>query len=122
MKLKEKKISSSAEAEITAKRSLSPVSALFLAALFGFLAAGTKLGGNGAPLCAAITAVLPPFNGFAAFAGAMGSFFINGTFSSGVTEMIAMPAIIFSRAMLSSAFGRKITPAVSAGLAAAGYI
>lgn len=122
MKLKEKKISSSAETEITAKRSISPVSALFLSAFFGFLAAGTKPGGNGAPLCAAITAVLPPFNGFAAFAGAMGSFFINGTFSAGITEMIAMPAVIFSRAMLSSVFGRKITPAVSSGLAAAGYI
>ena len=122
MKLKEKKISSSAEAEITAKRTLSPVSALFLSALFGFLAAGTKLGGNGAPLCAAMTASLPPFSGFAAFAGAMGSFFINDTFSSGITEIITMPAVIFSRAMLSSVFGRKITPAVSAGLAAAGYI
>lgn len=122
MKLKEKKISSSAKTEIAAKRSLSPVSALFLSALLGFLAAGTKLGGNGAPLCAAITAVLPPFNGFAAFAGAMGSFFINGTFSSGITEITAMPAVIFSRAMLSSVFGRKITPAVSLGLAAAGYI
>lgn len=131
MRLKEKKRAasttpgartSSAETEHTAGVIANPVSALFLSAFFGFLAAGTRLGGNGAPLCAAITAVLSPVGGFAAFAGAMASFFLNGTFSSGVTEIIAMPAVIFSKTMLSSVFGRKITPAVSGGLAAAGYI
>ncbi|MCM1023206.1 MAG: SpoIIE family protein phosphatase [Prevotella sp.] len=122
MMLKEKKIPASAEKERTAKARISPVSAVFLSALFGCLAAGTRLGGNGAPLCAAVTAVLPPFCGLAAFAGAMGSFFLNGTFSSYLTEIIAMPAVIFSRAMLSLVFGRKITPAAAGSLAAAGYI
>lgn len=122
MKLKEKRQPESAAAEQTAKINLSPVSVLVLSAFFGFLAAGTKLGGNGAPLCTAITAAFPFFGGFAAFAGAMGSFFINGTFSSSVTEIVAMPAVIFMRAMLSSVFGKKITPAASGTVAAAGYI
>ncbi len=122
MKLKEKKIPVSEEPERISKAAVNPVAALFLSAFFGFLAAGTRLGGNGAPLCTAITAAVPTFSGFAAFIGAMASFFVSGTFSAHVTEMIAMPAVIFARATLSPAFGRKIGYAASAGLAAAGYI
>ncbi len=122
MKLKEKKIPASAETERISKAAVNPVAALFLSAFFGFLAAGTRLGGNGAPLCTAITAAVPTFSGFAAFIGAMASFFAGGTFSAHITEMIAMPAVIFARAMLSSVFGKRIGPAALAGLAAAGYI
>lgn len=122
MKLKEKKIPGPAETERASRAAADPVSALFLSAFFGFLAAGTRLGGNGAPLCTAITAAVPTFSGFAALAGAMASFFINGEFSLRVTEMIAMPAVIFARAMLSSVFGRRMAPTASGALAAAGYI
>ena len=85
MKLKEKKIPVSEEPERISKAAVNPVAALFLSAFFGFLAAGTRLGGNGAPLCTAITAAVPTFSGFAAFIGAMASFFVSGTFSAHVT-------------------------------------
>lgn len=99
--------------------------ALFLSALFGFLAAGTKLGGNGAPLCAALAAVLPAGNGLAAFAGAMARFFADGSFSERVTEMTAMPAVILARTAAAAVYsgrGKPLTPAALGGLAAAAYI
>lgn len=124
MKLKERKMSEKAAEESSVKRFVNPASALFLSAFFGFLAAGTRLGGNGAPLCAAVTAVLSAGNGFGAFAGAMASFFVRGELSSRVTEIIAMPAIVLSRAVTSSVLfsskGRKA--AASGALAAAAYI
>lgn len=113
------------ETDKSVQRTVSPASALFLSAFFGFLAASAKLGGNGAPLCAAIAAVLPPANGFAAFAGAMGSFFINDSFTSRITEITAMPAIIIARALISavsSARGGRLAPSASGALSAAGYI
>ncbi|MBD5146932.1 MAG: SpoIIE family protein phosphatase [Ruminococcus sp.] len=126
MKLKEKRSSAetgrAAESGRGAGITLGPASALFLSAFFGFLAAGARLGGNGAPLCAAMSAALPAFSGLAAFAGSLASFFLDGSFSSRVTELIAMPAIIFARAMVTSVFGRKLTPKAACGLAGAGYI
>ncbi len=126
MNLKEKtKAGTAAErlsAETPSGRTLSPASALFLSALFGFLSAGTKLGGNGAPLCAAFAAAIPMTNGLAAFAGAMAAFFLDGSFTSRVTEIIAMPAVILARAMLTTVMGRKLTPAASGALGAAAYI
>lgn len=126
MNLKEKTKAGTAAkqrpAETPSGKTLSLASALFLSALFGFLSAGTKLGGNGAPLCAAFAAAVPMTNGFAAFAGAMAAFFLDGSFTSRVTEIIAMPAVILARAMLTSVMGRKLSPAASGALAAAAYI
>lgn len=121
MKLKEISKPKSAAGH-TEVKAVSPAAALFLSAVSGFLAAGTRLGGNGAPLCAAIAAVLPSFDGAAAFVGAMSAFFLNGTMSSSITEMIAMPAVILSKAALASVLGKKVAPAVSGVLAAAAYV
>ncbi len=95
---------------------------IFLSVFFGFLAAVTKLGGNGAPLCAALTAVLPNSGSIAAFAGAMGAFFINGELSSRITEVAAMPAVIFARAAITGITGKKPSPAAVFGISAASYI
>lgn len=124
MTLKEKKAPASlaASGESGAHKKLSgTAAALFLSALAGFLAAGTRLGG-GAPLCAAIAASLPISGGAASFAGAMVSFLLYGTFSSSLTEAIAMPAVIFARALITSVFGRKASPFSSGALAAASYV
>ncbi len=123
MKLKEKIITESAEAAVTAaKKTVNPAAAFFISALLGFLAAGTRLGGNGAPLCTALTAVISPLGGFAAFGGAMAAFFLDGTIQLYVTEIISMPAVIIARAMITSVFGRKITPVAAGALACASYI
>ncbi len=120
MKLKEK---TGTEAVIrTEKRKELPVTLkIILAAFSGFLAAGTPLG-NGAPLCTSITAVAPLFNGVAAFAGAMLKFFISGSVTEYVTEIISMPAVIFARAAVTLIFGRSITPKGISALSASAYI
>ncbi len=132
MKIKEKTVlPASAGLEKSSARQAgsanSPIPAssgavIFLSVFFGYLAAVTKLGGNGAPLCAALTAVLPNSGSIAAFAGAMGAFFLNGELSSRITEVAAMPAVILARAAISGITGKKPSPAAVFGISAASYI
>lgn len=123
MKLKEKiRTEASGYHEKSVLKRLNPAAEILLSAFGGFLAAETTLGGNGAPLCTALIAVASFFNGFAAFAGAISSFFLYRNISSHITEIIAMPAVIISRATLTFLFRKRITPATSAILAAASYI
>lgn len=122
MKLKEKIRTETAESVGAAKKTINPGAAVFLAVLWGFLAAGTKLGGRGVPLCTALTAVLPPAGGFSAFVGAMGAFFVRGTIASSITEIISMPAAILSRALVTTVYRKKMTAAASGMLACASYI
>ena len=123
MKLKEKIITETPKPdEKTVPRRINPVAAIFLSAFFGFLAAGTNLGGSGAPLCTALAAVAPFVYGAAAFGGALASFFLSGTVTSFITEIIAMPAIILARGAVTYLFGRKLTPAAAGVMAASAYI
>lgn len=121
MKVKEKnKALSVAATENIPEKNISGAAGFFLSALVGFLAAGTELGG-GAPLCAAAAAVLSPLNGFAAFAGTMSSILIKGAVGRYITEIIAMPAVILSKALAASVFGRQLSPAASGLLAGLAY-
>ena len=120
MKLKEKTRTETTEAKET-KRGIPPLFQLFISVLCGFLGAGTSLG-NGAPLCTAITAVLPLFGGTAAFAGAMGNFLLSGNVPEYVTEIISMPAVIFARAAATMIFGKNLSSKGTAALAGFGYI
>lgn len=125
MKLKEKAVKAPPEtsaAEESGGAGTAP--GLFLSALLGFLAAGTNLGGRGAPLAAAAAAVLSPTRAAAAFAGAMGRFLISGGVGENLTEVIAMPAIILSGTFLRKFFGggKNPSPALSGIHAAAAYL
>ncbi|MCH5349230.1 MAG: SpoIIE family protein phosphatase [Oscillospiraceae bacterium] len=119
MKVKEKNKTISVAAENIEEKTLSGAAGFFLSAFFGFLAVCTDLGG-GAPLCAA-AAVLSPLNGFAAFGGTMIYVLLNGAVGMYITEMIAMPAVILSKALIVSVFGRRLSPAVSGLLAGLAY-
>ncbi|MBR4097302.1 MAG: SpoIIE family protein phosphatase [Oscillospiraceae bacterium] len=119
MKTKEKAVTESDVRE--KKRELPVIAKLLLSGAAGFLAADTAIGG-GAPLCAAITAVAPTFCGISAFIGAMANFFADGGFTGYVTEVIAMPAVIFARATVTLVLGRGIAPKGAAALSAAAYI
>ncbi len=122
MKLKEK----TAPREITEsrppERHMGTAPAIILSILLGFLSADTKLGGNGAPLCTAAAAVLPAGGGIAAFAGTMGAFFLRDMISSRITEIISIPAVIITKAAISSVLGKKASPAALGWLSAAAYI
>ncbi|MBQ8786152.1 MAG: SpoIIE family protein phosphatase [Oscillospiraceae bacterium] len=120
MKLKEKTRPKTAERN-DHKRDIPAFAKILLSALFGFLAAGTPLG-NGAPLCTAIAAISPLFGGTAAFAGAIANVFIAEKFSSYITEIISMPAVIFARASVTMIFGRNLSPKGTSALAGFGYI
>ena len=121
MKVKEKSKGAAAIAVTkNEEKRLSGAAGFFVSALFGFLAAGTDLGG-GAPLCAAVAAVLAPVGGFAAFSGAMVSFLLKGELGRYLTEVIAMPAVILSRSLAATVFGKRLSPAASALLAGVSY-
>ena len=123
MKLKEKIINEPIKPdEKNFPKKLNPIAAILLSAVFGFLAAGTNLGGSGAPLCTALASVIPFVCGAAAFGGALGSFFLNGTIPSFVTEIIAMPAVILARSAVTYLFGKKLSPAATGVLAASAYV
>lgn len=94
---------------------------LFIAAAAGFLAAGTTIG-NGMPLCTAVTAVTPAFNGIASFIGAMLKFFASGNFTGYVTEIISMPAVLMAKMTVTMISGRDISPKGISALSAAAYI
>lgn len=95
---------------------------IFLSALLGYFAAGTDLGGSGAPFCAAAAAVLPPIGGIAAFAGTMSALLLTKTINSFVTEIIAMPAIVTAKILLTYISGKKHSPVMSAVLSGAAYL
>jgi len=120
MKLKEK---SKTEATVPKEVRKEPpaLARIFASALFGYLAAGTSIGG-GAPLCTAITAIAPLFSSTAAFLGAMLNFFIAESFSEYVTEIISMPAVILAKAAVTTIFDRKLAPKGIAALSAFAYI
>lgn len=120
MKLKEKtktEIHKNAEH----KKEMPMLLKIFLALLSGYLAAGTSIG-NGVPLCTAITAVLPVFGGVSVFAGAMASFLISGDLFPYITEIISMPAVIFSRTAVTVISGKRISSAGAAALSCSAYI
>lgn len=124
MKLKEKvknEASVAVNAAKTGAAQLPGAAGLFLWAFWGFLAAGTQLGG-GFPLCAAVTAAVSPANGAAAFAGSLAAFFLSGDLGRAVTEIAAMPAIIISKAALAGLFGKRLSPAFSGAHAGAAYL
>lgn len=120
MKVKEKSKGTAIAVPKNEEKGLSGASGFFVSALFGFLAAGTDLGG-GAPLCASAAAVLAPLNGFAAFSGAMVSFLLKGELGRYLTEMIAMPAVILLKSLMSTVFRKRLSPASTGLLAGAAY-
>ncbi|MCH5194139.1 MAG: SpoIIE family protein phosphatase [Oscillospiraceae bacterium] len=121
MKVKEKnKAASAAVIPKKEERGIYGASGFFVSALLGFLAAGTEMGG-GAPLCASAAAVLSPVCGFAAFGGAMVSFLLGGEVGQHVTEIIAVPAAVLSKALAESLSGRRLPPAASGLLAGFAY-
>ena len=121
MKVKEKNKGTAAAAVTkNEEKGLSGAAGFFVSALLGFLAAGTDLGG-GAPLCASAAAVLAPLNGFAAFSGAMISFLLKGELGRYLTELIAMPAVILSKSLAATVFGKRLSTGASGVLAGAAY-
>lgn len=103
------------------RKSLPVILQLFIAASAGFLAAGTTIG-NGMPLCTAVTAVTPAFNGIAAFIGAMIRFLIGGSLTGYVTEIISMPAVLIARMTVTILSDRDISPKGISALSATAYI
>ncbi len=95
---------------------------MIISAVIGYLSAGTRIGGSGVPLCPAAAAAFSPWNGFAAFAGAAVYMFINNTVTSSVTEIIAMPAVMISKAFVSAVTGKKLSPRVCGALSASAYV
>lgn len=125
MKLKEKVVKESPAVSAAEKiAGANSAAGFFISAMLGFLAAGTKLGGSGAPLASAAAAVFSPPKAAAAFAGAMVQFLISGGVGKNLTEVIAMPAIILSGAFLRKFFGgeKRLSPAFSGIHAAAAYL
>lgn len=122
MKLKEKKAAETADlsAPKNALPEIPKAAGIFLSAFFGFLAAGTSFGG-GAPLCASLAAVLPASGAAAAFAGSMTEFLIDGTVGRYLTEIIAAPAIILSKLLVTAVFGKKLSEKSAGFLAAFAY-
>ncbi len=96
--------------------------AMILSAVFGYLAAGTNIGGSGVPLCVSAAAVLSPWNSLAAFAGAAVYMLKENTVSSSVTELIAMPAVIIAKAFMSAVLGRKLSPHILGILSGMAYV
>lgn len=124
MKVKEKVKNESAAAVNAVKEGavqLTGAAGLFFWAFWGFLAAETRLGG-GFPLCAAVTAAVSAANGTAAFIGAMAALFLSGELGRAVTEIAAMPAIIISKAVIETASGKRLSPALSGVHSGAAYI
>lgn len=107
--------------KINEKNRLPASAEILFSALLGSLAAGTNFGGSGAPLCVSAAAVLSPLNGFAGFAGTMAYLFLHEKVNSAVTEIIAIPAVILSKALISAVFGKQLSPCARGILAGAAY-
>ena len=122
MEVKEiiRKQKAAAEKNDVAEKLYAPAG-IFFSLVLGFLSAGTKLGGSGAPLCASVAAAVSPLKGFAAFVGTMTYLFLHGKVNSAVTEVIAIPAIILSKSLVTAVFGKELPPAAKGILAGAAY-
>ena len=120
LKEKTKKQTASAEKNDLSGRLPAPAE-IFFSLVLGFLAAGTKLGGNGAPLCVSVAAAVSPIKGFAAFVGTMVCLFLRGRVNSAVTEVIAIPAVILAKSLVTAVFGKQLSPGARGILAGAAY-